>query len=138
MTIICCQLHYRPADIPQSSLRTMAKDVRRAMLPAKTLMTHSLNKEASQLLCDAMRCRLEDGDDSGEPWTDFAGSELTPDRFWNSSMDEMISADNEGPCMGIELNIWERAKVGILYIIKSLKPIMLIMTINFMFIFFGV
>ena len=78
-------------------------------------MTHSLNKEASQLLCDAMRCRLEDGDDSGEPWTDFAGSELTPDRFWNSSMDIMISADNEGPCMGIELNIWERAKVGILY-----------------------
>jgi hypothetical protein len=105
---------------------------------AKTLMTHSLNKEASQLLCDAMRCRLEDGDDSGEPWTDFAGSELTPDRFWNSSMDIMISADNEGPCMGIELNIWERAKVGILYIIKSLKLIMLVMTINFMFIFFGV
>ena len=89
-------------------------------------------------MCDAMRCRLEDGDDSGEPWTDFAGSELTPDRFWNSSMDIMISADNEGPCMGIELNIWERAKVGILYIIKSLKLIMLVMTINFMFIFFGV
>ena len=33
MTIIFCHLHYRPADIPQSSLRTMAKDVRRAMLP---------------------------------------------------------------------------------------------------------
>jgi hypothetical protein len=33
MTIICCQLHYRPADIPHSSLRTMARDVRRAMLP---------------------------------------------------------------------------------------------------------
>ena len=33
MTIISCQLHYRPAVIPQSSLRTMAKDVRRAMLP---------------------------------------------------------------------------------------------------------
>ena len=32
MTIICCQLHYRPADIPHSSLRTMARDVRRAML----------------------------------------------------------------------------------------------------------
>ncbi len=28
---------------------------------------------------------------------------LAPDRFWNSAMDEMISADNEGPCMGIEL-----------------------------------
>ena len=33
MTIISCQLHYRPADIPQSSLLTMSKDVRRAMLP---------------------------------------------------------------------------------------------------------
>ena len=30
MTIISCQL---PADIPQSSLRTMSKDVSRAMLP---------------------------------------------------------------------------------------------------------
>ena len=98
---------------------------------AKTLMTHSLNKEASQLLCDAMRCRLEDGDDSGEPWTDFAGRELAPDRFWKSSMDEMISADDEGPCMGIEHIIWERAKVGILYIIKSLRHIMSIMTIMF-------
>lgn len=53
-------------------------------------------------------------------------------------MDEMISADDEGPCMGIELNIWERAKVGCFYIIKSLMLIMSIMTINFMFIFFGV
>ena len=31
--ILFRQLHYRPADIPHSSLRTMAKDVRRAMLP---------------------------------------------------------------------------------------------------------
>ena len=53
-------------------------------------------------------------------------------------MDEMISADNEGPCMGIELNIWERAKVGILYIIKSLMLIMSIIIIIVMFIFFGV
>ena len=66
---------------------------------AQTLMTHSLNKEASQLLYDAMRCRMEDGDDSAEPWTDFADKELAPGRFWNSAMDEMISADNEGPCM---------------------------------------
>ena len=67
---------------------------------AKTLMTHSLNKEAYQLLCDAMRCRLEDGDDSGEPWTDVAGCELAPDHFWKSSMDEMISADNLRPLYG--------------------------------------
>ena len=52
-------------------------------------------------------------------------------RFWNSSMDEMISADDEGPFMGIEINIWERAKVGIVFIIKSLMHIMSIMTIIF-------
>ena len=92
-------------------------------------MTHSLNKEASQLLCDAMLCRLEDGDDSGEPWTDFAGRDLAPDRFWNSPMDEIISADDEGPCMGIELNIWERAKVGILFIIILLMHILSIISI---------
>ncbi len=39
---------------------------------AKTLM-HSLNKEASQLLCDAMQCRLEDGDAAAEDWTDSNG-----------------------------------------------------------------
>ena len=33
---------------------------------AKTMMTHSLNKEASQLLCDAMRCLVEDGDTKAE------------------------------------------------------------------------
>jgi hypothetical protein len=33
---------------------------------AKTLMMHSLNKEASQLLCDAVQCRVEDGDTTSE------------------------------------------------------------------------
>ena len=51
-------------------------------------------------------------------------------------MDEMISADNEGPGMGIEHNIWERAKVDICFILISLMLIMSIMTINFMSIFF--
>jgi hypothetical protein len=75
------------------------------------MMTHSLNKEASQLLCDAMRCRLEDGDESAENWKDSGGSAMAPDRFWNTSMGSMIASDNSGPCLGIELNIWERAKV---------------------------
>ena len=78
---------------------------------AKTLMTHSLNKEASQLLCDAMRCRLEDGDASAENWKDSNGRDMAPGRFWNSGIETTISADDSGPCMGIELNIWERAKV---------------------------
>ena len=74
-------------------------------------MEHSLNKEASQLLCDAMRCRVEDGDATAECWTDGRGKELAPDRFWNIGIESVIAGDDEGPCMGIELNIWERTKV---------------------------
>jgi hypothetical protein len=59
------------------------------------------------MLCDAMMCRLEDGDVSAENWKDSNGIELAPARFWNSSMKSMIAADNAGPCLGIELNIWE-------------------------------
>ncbi len=77
------------------------------------MMTHLLNKEASQLLCDAMRCRVEDGEASAEYWKDSHGRALAPDRFWNTSMETMIASDNSGPCFGIELNIWERAKVCI-------------------------
>jgi hypothetical protein len=51
---------------------------------AQTLMTHTLNKEASELLCEAMRCRLEDGDVGAENWKDSDGSELARDRFWDS------------------------------------------------------
>ncbi len=83
---------------------------------AKTLMTHSLNKEASQLLCDAMQCRVEDGDACAEDWRDSNGNSLPADRFWNTSGDITYAADNEGPCMGIEVNIWERAKVCITFI----------------------
>ena len=75
-------------------------------------MIHSLNKETSQLLCDAMRCREEDGNASAEKWTDSSGRALAPDRFWNTTMESMAS-DDSSPCLGIELNIWERAKVDI-------------------------
>ena len=57
----------------------------------------------------------QDGDVGTENWKDSDGSELAPDRFWNSSMESMIAADKAGPCLGIELNIWERAKVDILF-----------------------
>ena len=36
---------------------------------------------------------------------------LAPDRFWSSGIESDIAGDDEGPCKGIELNIWERAKV---------------------------
>jgi hypothetical protein len=68
-------------------------------------MTHSLNKEASQLLCDAVRCRVEDGDATAEDWTDSKGKALAADRFWNDGIEPMIAGDKEGPCLGIQLNI---------------------------------
>ena len=83
---------------------------------AKTLMTHSLNKEASQLLCDAVRCRVEDGDATAENWMDSKGKALAPDRFWNVRIESFIAGDDEGPCKGIELNIWERTKVIFSYL----------------------
>ncbi len=77
------------------------------------MMTHSLNREASQLLCDAMTCLVEDGDASSENWKDSTGRALAPDRFWNQTMASMINSDDAGPCLGIGLNIRERAKVNI-------------------------
>ena len=77
------------------------------------MMTHSLNKEASLLSCDAMQCRLEDGDATAENWEDSHGDSLPADRFWNIASECNIAADAEGPCMGIELNLWELAKVTI-------------------------
>lgn len=45
---------------------------------------------------------------------DMAGRNLAQtlrDRFWNDRSGISIVDDDAGPCMGIELNIWERAKV---------------------------
>jgi hypothetical protein len=54
-------------------------------------MTHSLNKEASQLLRDVVRCRVEDGDATAENWTDSKGEALVPDRIWNDGTESMIA-----------------------------------------------
>ncbi len=78
-------------------------------------MTHSLNKEASQLLCEAMQFRVENGEATAEAWTDSNGRAMAPDRFWNTGIESDIAGDDEGPCMGIELNIWERMKVSKLF-----------------------
>ncbi len=53
---------------------------------------------------------------AGENPREDSGRALAPDRFWNMAMDTMISTDDEGPCMGIEVNMWERAKVKLLCI----------------------
>jgi hypothetical protein len=99
-------------------------------------MTHSLNKEAFQILCDAMRCRVEDGDATAEDWGDSYGVSLPADRFWNDASGATIAADDEGPCMGIEFNMWERAKVTIyfnnsIYIIDVIGIIEVIYNICF-------
>ncbi len=60
---------------------------------------------------DAMRCRVEDGDATAENWEDSHGDSLPADRFWNIASECNIAADDVGPYMGIELNIWELAKV---------------------------
>jgi hypothetical protein len=62
-------------------------------------------------LCDAARCRVEDGDATAEDWTDSKGKALAADRFWNDGIESMIAGDEEGPCMGIQVNIWERTKL---------------------------
>ena len=69
-------------DLP-SGLRTPPTPPPDHSQSALTLMNLSLSKEASQLLCDAMRCRLEDEDASSEIWKDSGGREfkLAPDRF---------------------------------------------------------
>jgi hypothetical protein len=60
---------------------------------------------------------VEDGDATAENWEDSHGDSLPADRCWNITSQCNIAANDEGPCMGIELNIWERAKVNIAVII---------------------
>ncbi len=75
-------------------------------------MTHSLNKEASQLLCDAMKCRMEDGDASAEIGG-LQGQSIGSCRFWNRAIESMIASNDAGPCLSIKLNLYKLAKVGI-------------------------
>ena len=60
MTIICFQLHYRPADIPHSTLRTMAKDVRRAMLPNNDEVLNKSFAEGIEDHCSPSACAYDD------------------------------------------------------------------------------
>ena len=69
------------------------------------------------MLCASVQCREEDGDSSAENWTDSKDKALAADRFWSSGIESMIAGDDEGPCKGIELTIWERAKVIFSFIV---------------------
>jgi hypothetical protein len=48
---------------------------------------------------------------TAENWDDTHGDSLPADRFWNITSECNIEADDVVPCMGIELNILEQAKV---------------------------
>ena len=66
-----------------------------------------------------MQCLVEDGEASAEAWKNSNGSAMAPDRFWNTGIESDIAGDDGGPCMGIELNIWERMKVSkLLYVYR--------------------
>ena len=65
------------------------------------------------MLCDAIQSRIDDGDAPDDRWTDKENSEIHANRFWSKIDDETRDSHDadEGPCMGIRVNIWERAKV---------------------------
>ena len=75
------------------------------------MMEHSQRKEASELLCDEVQSRINDGDVPNDKWIDSNGMAIPPNRFCPDSAGEENHHDDEGPCMGIQVNIWERAKV---------------------------
>ena len=74
---------------------------------ALTMMRHTVNKEASQMLCWAVQARAEDVEEV--EWLDKEGNPLQADRWWHASSIEE-AGDSYGPCMGMQVNIWERAK----------------------------
>ena len=74
------------------------------------MMQQCVHKEASQLLCEAVQARVEDGD-THEEWLDNAGHQLRADRWWKADAGgSQADSDAHGQCMGIRVNIWERAK----------------------------
>ena len=59
------------------------------------------------MLCWAVQARAEDVEEV--EWLDKEGNPLQADRWWHeSSMEE--PGDSHCPCMGMQVNIWERAK----------------------------
>ena len=80
---------------------------------ALTMMQHSLRKEAAEMLCDCIESRIKDGDAPHDQWIDrdTQGTELPPNCLCPITLeDEISTCDDQGPCMGIQPNSWERAK----------------------------
>ena len=77
------------------------------------MIEHTLRKEASELLCSAVQSRINDGERPHEIWTDSKGRPIPPTRQWEDSESQTRPSHDdvsEGPCIGIRINIWERAK----------------------------
>ena len=77
------------------------------------MMQHSLRKEAAELLCDAVQSRINDEEASHDVWIDSNGMAIPANRFCPDSAGEEHhnhEHHDEGPCMGIQVNIWKRAK----------------------------
>ena len=74
------------------------------------MMQQCVNKEESQLLCKAVQARVEDGD-THEEWQDNEGRPLRAVRWWNTQAVTGGRQDGvHGTCMGIRVNLCERAK----------------------------
>jgi len=67
-----------------------------------SMMQQCVQKEASQLLCEAVQARVED-ENTDEEWQDNEGCPLRADRWWNAG--ESQDCSSHGPCMGIRVNI---------------------------------
>jgi hypothetical protein len=58
-----------------------------------------------------VKCRIEYSDRLPDEWKSSKDKPVPADRFWTESEDAIFTAeDDEWPCMGIEVHIWERAK----------------------------
>ena len=69
------------------------------------MMEHSLCKEASQVLCNTVQSRINNGDAQNDKCMDSKGTDIHPNRFWANSLDETQELHDEGPCMEIQVNI---------------------------------
>ena len=108
------------SDGPESGHKKWVKEqgakTNQGVTAALTMMEHSVRKEASEMLCNAIQTRVEEGSAPQDEWTDSQDRPLHATRFWTKDdrdcePNESHDADDEGPCMGIQINIWERAKV---------------------------
>ena len=105
-------------DGPERGHKTWVKEqgakTNQGETAALTMMVHSLRKEASEMLCDGVTSRIEDGDRPHEIWKTSKGIPIPPNHIWvprPSDRAETMQDEKEhdiddnifGPCMGIQV-----------------------------------